>query len=64
MGKKGVPDGLIHPLSQASFHIHLSHNFCIPDPWLGGEGKINRDKVKRKRKVEENRKNSKRNSAK
>lgn len=47
MGKKGVPDGLIHPLSQASFHIHLSHNFCIPDPWLGGEGKINRDKVNR-----------------
>lgn len=47
MGKKDVPDGLIHPLSQASFHIHLLHNLCIPDPWLGGEGKTNRDKVNR-----------------
>ena len=36
MGKKGVPDGLIRPLSQVSFHIRLLHNFCIPGPWLGG----------------------------
>ena len=36
MGKKGVPDGLISPLSQVSFHIRLLHNFCIPGPWLGG----------------------------
>lgn len=47
MGKKAVPDGLIHPLLQASFHVRLLHKFCIPDPWLGVEGKINKNKVNR-----------------
>lgn len=37
----------------SSIHSHerashcLLHNLCIPDPWLGGENKTNRDKVNR-----------------